>query len=150
MIRYRIATLVGCIAIIAMLLAWFQPLNPDLKVFEIVDIDKRLEYKTDTKQYELTVVNSGTSSLWLPDASDPATDVTFKNDPHTEDFTFVNILFDDRSATRLDPGNGLVYNLFVTARFRKNDVGIEVQDWRGRHAFYETRLRFVGDSTDNG
>ncbi|WP_146440948.1 hypothetical protein [Crateriforma conspicua] len=150
MTRYRIATLLALTALVALAITWFRPFRPELRVFEIVDLDKRHSYNADAKNYELTIANSGSSTIWVPGNDEPASDVTFESDPGTENYTFVNILFDDRAPVRLDPGAGLTYDLYVTARFRNIDIGIDVADWRGRQAFFETPLRFVGDDADGG
>ncbi len=148
--RYGIALLLllGTLAGIAFALS--RPFQPQLTAFDIVDLDKRHSYNKNAKHYELTIANTGNDAVWVPDNDTPYFDVTFNLDPGTESYTFVNARFDDRTAVQLEPGDGLVYDLYVTARFREIDFSLPVRDWRGREAYFEPRLKFVGESQVNG
>ncbi|MCM2374490.1 hypothetical protein [Aporhodopirellula aestuarii] len=142
--RYGIALLLLLTALAGVAFSPGRPCQQQLTAFNVVDLDTRHTHSKKAKHYELTIANTGSNRVWVPDNDTPFFDVTFNLDPGSKCYTFANGIFDDRTAVQLKPGDGLAYDLDATARFREIDFSLPVRDRRGREAHFEHRLKFVG------
>lgn len=144
--RFRISTLLIFTALCAGAFVMLRPFEPQVRVFDPVDLERYHGYYRNAKIYEVSVVNVGGHAIWLPDNSELYAAPTLSSLACGVKTNQVFVCFDEQSAKRVEPGEGLIYQICMFEADASFEVEVEVHDWRGMSKTIEDYVYVLGAS----
>lgn len=146
MFRFGIAALLALVAIAAIGFAVLKPFTPNITIFEPVYTRALHGYDKDAVRYELTVANTGSMPIWMPENSESYFGYWVGSQVLISDMreTWVNIAFEETPPRKIEPGEGLVYDLFVRRRYETFKVHVSVRDRLGKEVIVEKAVVVIG------
>lgn len=144
--RFRISTLLIFTALCAGAFVVLRPFDPQVRIYDPVDLDRYHGYYHGAKIYEFSVVNAGGHAIWLPDNSEPFASSAIGHFVGGVRTNRVFVWAEERGFEQVQPGEGLVYQICMSESDADFEVVIEVQDWRGRSQRIDDRVYVLNPS----